>query len=70
MLLDRAGVAASAGAACASGAPQASRVLVAMGMDDRRARSAVRLTLGVDTSQEAWDRLGDVMVEVLGSLAG
>jgi cysteine desulfurase len=69
VLLDRAGVAASAGAACASGAPQASRVLTAMGMDDLRARSALRLTLGTETSEEAWRRLAEVVPEVLASLA-
>ena len=70
LLLDRSGVAASAGAACASGAPQASHVLLAMGMDEHRARSAIRLTLGVDTPEAAWDRLAIVLPEVLGSLVG
>ena len=69
VLLDRAGVAASAGAACASGAPQSSRVLLAMGMDDRRARSALRLTMGATAPQSAWDRLAEILPEVLGSLA-
>ena len=68
LLLDRAGIAASAGAACASGAPQASHVLVAMGMDEHRARSALRLTMGVETSESQWARLAEVVPEVLTSL--
>lgn len=69
VLLDRAGIAASAGAACASGAPETSQVLLAMGMDERRARSALRLTMGVSTTSAAWDRLAEVVPEVLSSLA-
>ena len=45
-LLDRAGVAASAGSACASGAVQTSHVLLAMGVDPVLARGALRLSLG------------------------
>ena len=60
--LDRRGVAASAGAACASGAPQASHVLLAMGMDPRRARGALRLTLSTVTSDaEALEAAGHVI---------
>jgi len=50
VLLDRAGICAAAGAACASGAPQASHVLVAMGIDERRARGSLRLTLAPSTT--------------------
>jgi len=46
VLLDDAGVCASAGAACASGALEASHVLSAMGVDAPTARSALRLSLG------------------------
>jgi cysteine desulfurase len=46
MLLDGCGVAASAGSACASGALEASHVLLAMGYSEREAMSALRLTLG------------------------
>jgi len=44
--LDLAGVAASSGSACASGAPTASHVLTAMGFPSRDAMGALRLTLG------------------------
>jgi cysteine desulfurase len=45
-LLDEAGVCASAAAACASGAHQASHVLAAMGVPPARAAGALRLSLG------------------------
>lgn len=50
-LLDRSGVCASAGAACASGAIEASPVLLAMGVSREAAASALRLTLGPGTSE-------------------
>lgn len=44
--LDAAGIAASSGSACTAGVTQPSHVLLAMGDDERTARSALRLTLG------------------------
>ncbi|MDQ1427653.1 MAG: cysteine desulfurase, partial [Acidimicrobiaceae bacterium] len=52
VLLDDAGVFASAGSACASGAMDPSHVLVAMGIDRRRALGSLRLSLG-PTSDDA-----------------
>jgi cysteine desulfurase len=46
LLLDRDGVAASAGSACASGALDASHVLLAMGSSPHGARETLRLSLG------------------------
>jgi cysteine desulfurase len=46
LLLDRHGVACSAGSACASGAVTPSHVLVAMGRDPVAARETVRFSLG------------------------
>ena len=46
VLLDQAGVCASAGSACASGAAHASPVLLAMGIPKERALGSLRLTLG------------------------
>ena len=45
-LLDAAGVECSTGSACQAGVPQPSHVLLAMGMSERQARGALRLTLG------------------------
>ena len=48
--LDLAGVAVSAGSACSSGKVGASHVLAAMGIDERLARSTIRLSLGWSTT--------------------
>jgi cysteine desulfurase len=50
VLLDEAGVAASAGAACSSGAVEDSHVLLAMGMGHAEAGSGLRLSLGATTT--------------------
>ena len=50
VLLDELGIAASAGAACASGAIGASHVVTAMGYPSAMARGALRLTLGHTTT--------------------
>ncbi|MCO4848699.1 MAG: aminotransferase class V-fold PLP-dependent enzyme [Yoonia sp.] len=52
MALDLAGFAISAGSACSSGKVKASPVLAALGYDDDQARCAVRVSLGVDTSED------------------
>jgi cysteine desulfurase len=51
LLLDRAGVAASAGSSCASGAIEPSHVLLAMGMPTATARTCVRFSLGPTTTR-------------------
>jgi len=50
-VLDAAGVSVSTGSACQAGVPEPSHVLLAMGRDERDARSAIRVTLGHDTSE-------------------
>src|SRR5438270_652573 len=55
LLLDGAGIAASSGSACQSGAAEASHVLTAMGVPKERALGALRLTLGRDTTADEID---------------
>jgi cysteine desulfurase len=55
VLLDEAGVCASAGAACASGAVEPSPVLLAMGIPKEDALSSIRLTLGPTTTRAEVD---------------
>lgn len=55
LLLDRYGVAASAGSSCASGAIEPSHVLTAMGMAPDEARSCIRFTLGQSSSGDEID---------------
>jgi cysteine desulfurase len=68
VLLDRRGICASAGAACSSGAPQASHVLMAMGVSERVARGSLRLTLSVATSDEEVDRAAQLVSESIAAL--
>lgn len=52
ILLDQAGIAASAGAACASGALEPSHVLLAMGRSEKEARASLRFSFGVENTEE------------------
>jgi cysteine desulfurase len=52
MQMDLAGFAISAGSACSSGKVRASRTLMAMGLDEGVAASAVRVSLGPDTTED------------------
>lgn len=52
ILLDQAGIAASAGAACASGALEPSHVLLAMGRSEKEARSSLRFSFGAENTEE------------------
>ncbi|HEX3623740.1 MAG TPA: aminotransferase class V-fold PLP-dependent enzyme, partial [Acidimicrobiales bacterium] len=55
VLLDEAGVCASAGSACASGALDPSHVLLAMGIERGRALGSLRLSLGHTTTDDDVD---------------
>ncbi|MFA8440558.1 cysteine desulfurase family protein [Yoonia sp.] len=52
MAMDLAGFAVSAGSACSSGKVKASRVLQALGLDDDVASSAIRVSLGIETTED------------------
>lgn len=49
LLLDQAGICASAGSACASGSLSPSHVLTAIGLDADQAHGSIRFTVGKDT---------------------
>jgi cysteine desulfurase len=55
VLLDAAGICASAGSACASGALEPSHVVTAMGVPRDRALGSLRLTLGPSTTDDDVD---------------
>jgi cysteine desulfurase len=57
MQLDLAGIAVSAGSACASGSLKPSHVLAAMGMADDAAREVIRISFGPNTSEAEIDAL-------------
>lgn len=70
LALDRAGVAASAGAACASGSLEPSHVLLACGWTPEEAKEGVRFTFGwnstVEEAREAANRVVDVVTKLQG----
>ncbi len=68
VLLDEAGIAASGGAACASGALDPSHVLLAMGATPAQARSGLRLSLGWATTASEVDKALDVVPKAVGNL--
>ncbi|HEY6709854.1 MAG TPA: aminotransferase class V-fold PLP-dependent enzyme, partial [Actinomycetota bacterium] len=65
LLLDRHGVACSAGSACASGAVTPSHVLVAMGRDPVAARETVRFSLGHASTQADVDAAVTAVAQAL-----
>ena len=63
--LDLKGVCASSGSACMVGSVSASHVLLAMGLPMERARSAVRLSLGKNTTPEEIAATGKIIGEIV-----
>lgn len=68
--LDDQGVLASSGSACAAGRDDPSPVLLAMGYDPDVARTAIRLTWGVSTTQDDLDRAVELLAHSAASLRG
>jgi cysteine desulfurase len=65
MHLDLAGIAASAGSACSTGAVEPSHVLTAMGVPRELAIGSMRLSLGHDTTPAEIDRVVEVFPGVV-----
>lgn len=65
MALDLEGVCASSGSACMVGSVVASHVLLAMGLPASLASSAVRFSLGQETTKEEIDRAGEIIGRVM-----
>ncbi len=70
VLLDRGGVFASAGSACASGAVEPSHVLLAMGVAPSDARTAIRFSLGHSTTPGEIDLAVGIVAEAVAALRG
>jgi cysteine desulfurase len=66
--LDLKGVAVSTGAACSSGAIEASHVLLAMGLRPDQARASIRFSLGKQTVAEDIDYALELVPEVVARL--
>jgi len=65
MALDLEKVAVSAGSACSSGSILPSGVLTSMGLPEERVRSAIRISLGHDTTIQAIDQASQRLVKVV-----
>jgi cysteine sulfinate desulfinase/cysteine desulfurase-like protein len=65
LFLDRHGVYFSSGSACKSGSPEPSHVLTAIGLSEEDAHCAVRLSLGVENSEEDIDYTLQAMDQVI-----
>lgn len=63
--LDLLGIGASSGSACTSGSLEPSHVLLAMGLPVEMAKGSLRLSLGIDNTQEDIDRVIDVLPGVI-----
>lgn len=73
LALDMAGVAASSGSACTTGALEPSHVLTAMGIDPDLAHASLRLTVGAENTDEQIDYVLETLpgiVKRLRALAG
>src|SRR6266478_5754737 len=69
MALDLEGVCASSGSACMVGSVVASHVLLAMGLPTERASSAVRFSLGKQTTAQEIDHAADAVARIFERLA-
>jgi cysteine desulfurase len=63
--LDLKGIASSSGSACTSGSLDPSHVLLAMGLDHETAHGSLRLTLGVENTEEEIDYVLEVIPQIV-----
>lgn len=68
MRLDRAGVAASAGSACQSGASEVSHVLEAMGLAPDEARESVRFSFGWNSTEDEAMEAAEIVADLVEEL--
>ena len=61
--MDLAGFAVSAGSACSSGKVKVSRVLQALGLDSDAAAGALRVSLGIETTEDEVMRFAQAWIE-------
>ncbi len=70
MNMDLLGFEISTGAACSSGNPKPSPVLIAMGLSSHEASKSLRVSLGWQTTQDEIDRFIEALVKVVEKIRG
>lgn len=65
MALDTAGVAASHGSACSSGALEPSRILLSMGLGQERVRSSLRFSLSRMSTEQEIDQACQILIKIV-----
>lgn len=65
ILLDQAGICASAGSACTSGSLEPSHVLLSLGVNQELAHGSLRISMGEDTTKEDLDFVVDKLKEII-----
>jgi len=68
--LDVAGIHASSGSACTSGALEPSHVLLAMGVDEKTAEATVRFSFGASNTPDEMDFVADELGRILARMRG
>jgi cysteine desulfurase len=66
--LDLKGICVSSGSACSTGALQPSHVLLAMGLSPELAKSSLRITLGIENTEEEIDYVIEQLSQIYNSL--
>ncbi len=64
-LFDEAGFSVSAGSACQAGVARPSHVLIAMGRDEKEASGCLRVTIGLETTEDEVNRFIEVLPGVI-----
>ncbi len=66
--LDEVGICASGGSACSTGSANPSHVLMAIGANSERAKSALRVTFGIENDKEDVDFLVEQLIKIISNL--
>ena len=66
--LDEKGICASGGSACSTGNPSPSHVLMAIGVNSKMAKGAIRVTFGMQNTKEDVDYLIENLIQIVSEL--
>jgi len=68
LMLNMKGISVSSGSACSSASEKPSHVLKAIGLDDKKARSTIRFTIGSENTKEEIEYVLNVLVQMVEKL--